>query len=242
MPETKRIHRRLFKAIAFLALTGLVMALLVYSPLFVLREVKVQGNTYLSVDDVCQIGKIYSGEPLFKLQTDEVTRNLLRDLRIEDATVKRSFPSALDVQVKERMPVVTVACDYGYLDLDRRGKVIDSYRTLKNMPIPMVTGITMHDMYIGDDNEDEQIAKVLFFLEQLDSESLNQISEISLADPEHIVAYTTASVQVRLGKLERLEDKAELTKDFLRDLRENQPNIEYVDFNYKSPFVKMKQQ
>ena len=30
-------------------------------------------------------------------------------------------------EIKERTPVATVACDYGYLDLDRQGKVIGSY-------------------------------------------------------------------------------------------------------------------
>ena len=41
--------------------------------------------------------------------------------------------------------------------------------------------------------------------------------------------------------LERLEEKAKLTQTFLDDLRENPHPIEYVDFSYESPFIKLRQ-
>ena len=137
------------------------------------------------------------------------------------------------------MPVATLACEYGYLDIDRQGKVIDSYRTLKNMPIPMVTGVQVRDLYIGDDIQDGMVKDILYFLQQLDEASLNQISEVAITGPNYIVAYTTKSIPIRLGTLERLEEKARLTEDFLRDLSSNPHVVEYVDFNYTTPFIKL---
>ena len=60
---------------------------------------------------------------------------------------------------------------------------------------------------------------------------------------DYVVAYTNTSkaVQIRLGKLERLEEKARLTEDFLQDLELNPHRVEYVDFNYTAPFIKLAQ-
>ncbi|MBR2214194.1 MAG: FtsQ-type POTRA domain-containing protein [Selenomonadaceae bacterium] len=234
----RRSPHRLLKGLLFLVIGTALVGVLVYSPLFTLQGLKVTGQTYLTERELMEIAGVSKGEPLFQLDTIEVTRRLLRDLRIESATVHRVLPDALEFNIKERTPVATVACDYGYLDLDRQGKIIDGYKTLKNMPIPMITGITLHDVYIGDDNTDPTVKGIIYFLEQLDEVSLNQISEVAIIRADYIVAYTTTAVQIRLGALERLEDKAKLTQEFLGNLARDPRPVEFVDFSYTAPFIK----
>ena len=239
----RRSGKRLLKGILFLAVTSVIIGIFVYIPFFTLRDVKLIGATYITKDDIVKIANIYFGEPLFQLETDEVSKRLLNDLRIEEVTVKRDLPHTLEVTIKERKPVATIVCDYGYLDLDRSGKVIDSYKNLKTMPIPMITGAVVKDLYIGDDVQDEMVKKILYFLQQMNEASLNKLSEIAVVGPDYVVAYTTTAkaVQIRIGKLERLEEKAHLTEDFLQDLELNPHPVEYVDFNYTAPFIKLAQ-
>ena len=241
--STKKRSRHLSKGMIFLIVTAMIIGIFVYIPLFTLREIKLVGAAYLTSDDIIKIGNIYIGEPLFQLETDEVTKRLQQDLRIEEVRVKRSLPSTLEVEVKERKPLATIVCDYGYLDIDRNGKVLDSYKSLKEMPIPMITGALMKDLYIGDDVTDELVKKILSFLQQLSETSLNKLSEVAVIDADYIVAYTNTAqaVQIRIGKLERLEEKARLTEDFLQDLELNPHKVEYVDFNYTAPFIKLAQ-
>lgn len=239
--EQKRSPRRLWNGILLMLVTAAVLGIVVYSPIFTLRDIRVEGTTYLTKEDIMRIAGLYRGEPLFQLQTDVVMRRLMQDLRVEEAVVRRSLPDKLDMIIKERKPVAIVACEYGYLDLDRQGKVIDGYRSLKAMAIPLITGITLHDVYIGDDVADPTVKSILYFLQQIDEESLNQISEISIQSPDYLIAYTTHSVQIRLGRMERLEEKAELTMNFLQDLKTSPHAIEYVDFNYTAPYIKLAQ-
>ena len=239
----RRSTKRLTRGMLFLLITATIIGIFVYIPFFTLREIKLVGASYLTRDDIIKIGNLYLGEPLFQLETDDVTKRLLQDLRIEEAKVKRELPFTLEVEIKERRPLATVVCDYGYLDLDRNGKVLDSYKTLKIMPIPMITGTSVQDLYIGDDVTDELVKKILFFLQQLNETSLNKLSEVAIIDADYIVAYTNTAkaVQIRIGKLERLEEKARLTEDFLQDLELNPHKVEYVDFNYTAPFIKLAQ-
>lgn len=237
----RRSLGRLFRGLVFLVVSAMVLGFFVYVPFFTLSEIKLIGAKYLTAEDVMKIGDIYMGEPLFQLETDVVQSRLSKDLRIEEVSVRRHLPHTLEVKIKERRPLATVVCDYGYLDLDRNGTIIDSYKSLKTMQIPMITGAAVRDLYIGDAVEDETIKKILDFLQRLNEETLNRLSEIAIVEADYIVMYsaTERPVQIRIGKMERLDEKARLTEDFLRDLETNPHPVEYVDFNYTAPFIKL---
>ena len=236
----RRRFGRVFKGLVFLIVSATVLGFFVYVPFFTLSEIKLIGAKYLTEEDIIKVGNIYMGEQLFRLETDMVQSRLAKDLRIEEVSVRRRLPHTLEVTIKERRPLATVLCDYGYLDLDRNGVIIDSYKSLKTMQIPMITGATVRDLYIGDAVDDETVKKILDFLERLNEETLNQLSEIAIKDADYIILYsaTDKPVQIRIGKFERLDEKARLTEDFLRDLETNPYQIEYVDFNYTTPIIK----
>lgn len=237
----RRSFGRFFRGLIFLVVSAAVLGFFVYVPFFTLSEIKLVGAKYITQEDIMKIGNIYMGEQLFRLETDVVQSRLSKDLRIEEVTVRRRLPHTLEVKIKEREPLAIIQCDYGYLDLDHGGIVLDSYKTLKDMQIPMITGAEIRDLYIGDEVQDEQVKGILDFLQRLNAETLNQISEVSIAEPDYVVMYTATaqSVQIRLGKLERLDEKAHLTEDFLRDLAKNPRAVEYVDFNYTAPVIKL---
>ncbi len=237
----RRSPRRLVKGVAVLAAVAALLLIVVYSPLFVLERISVDGMTTLKEEDIWRIADIHKGEPLFRLQTDEIKHRLESDLRIEEAAVRRSLPDGLDIHIRERTLVATVAADYGYADLDRTGRIISVHKALVGQRLPLITGGKIQGKYIGDTVEDENVQQMLAFLDLLGADALNQISEITLLRPGYVVAYTTGAVQIRLGAFERIEEKATLTQGFLDDLKVNPYPVEYVDFTYTSPFIKFRQ-
>ena len=231
--------RRLLRGAFYLLCASGIIAVLVYSPLFTFQQLVVHGNVHLDENELCEIARIHYGQRLFELKTDEMTTNLLRDLRIESAVVRRQLPHKIEMDIVERIPVATVACDYGYLDFDRQGKVIASYRSLKGADIPIITGVKLRDLYIGDDNNDPQVAQAISFLARIDPADIGEISEVSLRNPDAVVAYTKTALPIRLGQLTGIPDKAALTQDFLRDQKTTRHTVEYVDFSYDAPFIKL---
>ena len=231
--------RRVLKAALYLLCASGVIAALVYSPLFTFQQLVVRGNVHLDTDELCEIARIQYGQRLFELKTDTMTANLLHDLRIESAVVRRQLPNKIEMDIVERIPVATVACDYGYLDFDRQGKVIASYRSLKGADIPIITGVKLRDLYIGDDNDNAQVAKVITFLGKIDPADIGQISEVNITVPSAVVAYTKTGLPIRLGQLDGIPDKAGLTQDFLQDQKTTRHTVEFVDFSYDAPFIKL---
>ena len=231
--------RRILRGAFYLLCASGIIAVLVYSPLFTFQQLVVHGNVHLDENELCENPRIHYGQRLFELKTDEMTTNLLRDLRIESAVVRRQLPHKIEMDIVERIPVATVACDYGYLDFDRQGKVIASYRSLKGADIPIITGVKLRDLYIGDDNNDPQVAQAISFLARIDPADIGEISEVSLRNPDAVVAYTKTALPIRLGQLTGIPDKAALTQDFLRDQKTTRHTVEYVDFSYDAPFIKL---
>ena len=105
--------RRILRGTFYLLCASGIIAVLVYSPLFTFQQLVVHGNVHLDENELCEIARIHYGQRLFELKTDEMTTNLLRDLRIESAVVRRQLPHKIEMDIVERIPVATVACDYG---------------------------------------------------------------------------------------------------------------------------------
>ena len=191
-------------------------------------------------EDVIRIAGVRTGENLFQLQTDEIRRNLEKDLRIDQALVQRSFPSQLNIEINERVPLAFVKCEYGYLEAGKDGIVLDAHRTLRQMPVPMISGASVADLFVGDVIEDENIRKVLSFLSMLEDSSIQSLSEINIANPQDVLLYA-GSVQIRLGSLEQLPDKVDVTISVLKELQQTKHPIEYVDARYDVYSVRLRQ-
>lgn len=237
-------HKMISQSSVAVILTGLVVVLGVlacaFSPIFVLRNINVSGCRYVQPEEVIRIAGVRTGENLFQLQTDEIRRTLEKDLRIEQAMVQRSFPSQLNIEISERVPVALIRCDYGYLEAGKDGIVLDAHRTLRQMPVPIISGASAADLFVGDRIENENILKVLSFLSMLEDDSIQSLSEISVANPQDVLVYA-GSVQIRLGALAQLLDKVDVTASVLKELKQTKHPIEYVDARYDVYSVRLRQ-
>lgn len=210
------------------------------SPAFSVGNVVITGNVYMNEKEIFQIAQIPDKINIFRLNSSEIQNKLYKDLRIEQAKVTRKFPSTITIEVVERTPAAYVACDYGFLEVDKTGTVLAAFKTLKEIKVPMITGVTLRNLYVGDKVVDKTFMAVVEYLTTMDESILNQLSEVNIANANQIVVYTTNAMQIRLGNTERIKEKAKLTQEFLQDEKASKLSIEYVDFNFVSPFIKLK--
>ena len=87
----------------------------------------------------------------------------------------------------------------------------------------------------------EPLLKFLPVLEQMDSETVQLISEVNLAQPEMIKVVSIDGVEIRAGNLEHLQTNLDVLKQVLnlRLKRIGAQPAEYVDMSFKgSPVVK----
>jgi len=225
-----------------LVLVVLIAGLLfIKSSYFTVGSVIVEGNKYVSIEDVYRIADIPESINIFSLNTANIKMRLMSDLRIAETDVSRRFPGTIVISIKERKPMAYVASSYGFLELDKQGVVLAAFKNLKQINVPMITGIRLENEYVSDKIENAVIKNIVTYLSLLDEVTLNQLSEVNLKSSEQIMAYTVNSVHIRLGNSDRLPDKAKLTNEILHELGDKKKLVEYIDLNYVPPVIKFKQ-
>lgn len=178
-----------------------------------------------------------------EIEAHESAQRLMKDLRIEQAVVRRDFPNGIMIDVEEPRPIAMIACEYGFLDLDRRGVVVNAHRQMEGKKIPLLTGTTLRDCFIGDSVEQPLVDSTLMYLSYIRPDRLADITEVSLHDPEAVVARTVNSVEIVIGDLEpeRLEEKAMYTQDFLVELQTTVHPMRKLDVRFAQPVVILRQ-
>ena len=118
--------------------------------------------------------------------------------------------------------------------------MLDAHRTLRDMPVPMISGAGVADLFVGDVVDDEQVGKVLSFLDAVGENTVKSLSEINITNPEDVMLYA-GSVQIRLGALDRLDSKIEVTKSVISELQQTKHPIAYVDARFDVYSVRLRQ-
>ena len=246
--EIKYLHKDKYPMSQFgfvgimLVLIMLIAGLLfIKSSYFSVGSVIVEGNKYVSVEEVYRIANIPESINIFNLNTSNIKTRLMHDLRIAETDVSRRFPGTIVIQIKERKPVAYIASNYGFLELDQQGVVLAVYKNIKQINVPMITGIRLDNQYVGDTIGNVVIKNIVQYLSMLDEVTLNQFSEVNLRSSEQIIVYTVNSMHLRLGASDGLPGKANLTNEILHELNGKKIQAEYIDLNFAAPVIKFKQ-
>lgn len=234
-----RLHRS-FILLLLAFMTMIAAFLFINSPFFQVSNVVVIGNKYTPAEDVIDTAGISVNSNIFRINTADAAKKLRHDLRFVQASVTRRFPATVVISVTERQPLAYIAAGYGFAEIDQHGVVLAAYKNIKQMGVPMITGIRLDNAYVGDRVPDGVFSPILQYLAALPPEILAGLSEVNVQDKRNITAVTTNGVTIRLGDSTSLLDKASLTRDILADLAQNTTAIEYVDLSFSPPVIKFR--
>lgn len=123
----RRLRWRLYPPLILLALAGLAVWLLLYSPFLDLNEVRISGLGQTDPSRISEITDQLLGDPLLTANIDDA-RDLIAELPwVQDVEISRSWRNGrLDISVIERTPVAVVLSDAGYDLVDIEGKILDT--------------------------------------------------------------------------------------------------------------------
>ncbi len=237
----RKVSARTLAVMLVVLAAAIAAFLFVNSAYFTVGDIVVDGNKYITREDIFGIAGIPSEINIFRLNTGTIQKRLLRDLRIDAAEVTRQLPATIVISVSERQPVAWVACSYGFVQLDKQGIVMTAVKNIKKLDVPLITGVRLGTIYIGDTASLPAAKNVLAYLADLDEATLGKLSEVNIKTNGDLVAYTLQAVTIRLGQPDRLPDKAKLTREILENIGDKKAVIEYIDLNYASPYIKFKQ-
>lgn len=184
------------------------------SDLLRVREIRFEGNSRASADELAEISPAHVGDHLLSCDTAAVEAALRRHPWIASVEVRRRLPPALEVRVVERRAAALVDLAGLYL-VDERGEVFKRAAPGDGLDLPLLTGVSRED-WIDRRNEVEPlVAGALALVDRWAERGLDgrlPISEIHV-DAEYGTTLFAGDdgLEVRLGhgaisdKLARLE-------------------------------------
>lgn len=209
-------------------------ALLLAASFLSVDDIVVRGQVQLSEGEVLALVAELRGENILTLDLERYRQRLLASPWLRDGTLRRILPSRVEVHVHERRPVALARLDERLYLVDEYGTIIDEHGPrFASFDLPIVDGLATNA--VGRPTVDAgRMALATRLLWQLATrpEVLDSISEIDVADPyDAVVLLNDDPALLHLGGddfLTRLRKYAELGST----LREQVPNIDYVDLRF----------
>lgn len=202
-------------------------------------EIKPQLST-LTRADVLLILNVKEPINILALDRASMQRHLVRDLRVKNVNINYAFPLKMVVNIEENAPLVCLVSNYAFFEVDENNTVLKVSRGITNPHIPILTGVAVESSFVGDKIQSMPAQNVIGFLKGLDEQSRAIISEISLKN--NIVEILTLNrLKIVLGVPETVADKASDFNIVMKQIKEQNIAVEYVNLSYERPFIKVKQ-
>lgn len=189
---TRRARRRRIgwlTALGVLGLTGILIAVAVFSPILALREIRILGTSRLDPVVLTEAVSGQLGTPLALLDEDRLRRELGEFTTIRSYSTELVPPGTLVITVVERTPLGLVATPSGFDVVDAAGVVLES-AAARPAGVPLLA--------LDDDGvEGRGFAAMAEVLVALPPDVLAQVDSIT-ARTRDDVTFTLASTQQRV--------------------------------------------
>lgn len=188
MSSTGDRPRTAWKA-AFFAVAAVAIVVgagwaLLGSRFLVVRSVHVTiSGRLVSRGQVVSAADVPAGLPLIRVNTGAVARRVERIPQVQSATVSKSWPNALVIRVRSRIPVFVVASGPGYAVIDRFGVRL---RQVAHRPAGLPL-LTLGPQAVGG----PAVSAAATVLRELPHQVARRVREVTAAD--------ASDVSVRLG-------------------------------------------
>lgn len=136
----KKIRRnRIIKytVIIIAIFAAIIVAML--SPLFNIKNIKVEGIEKLSESQIISLSEIVLGENTFKINKGKVIKSIKQNPYIESVSIKRKLPSELEITIKERVTTFLIEYAGSYLYINNQGYILEI--STEKLEMPIIQGI-----------------------------------------------------------------------------------------------------
>ncbi|MCD8316191.1 MAG: FtsQ-type POTRA domain-containing protein [Eggerthellaceae bacterium] len=209
---------------------------LYFSPLFKIDTVQVNGSEHLTTADMQGLLSLSSGATLLNVDTNAIKNSVERDAWVEEASVERTFPSTLTIDITERQIAAVVE-----IISDTQGNVQDwaiASDGMWLMSIPdrdsdlgrsisqaiyddvdnslLITDVAFGLVpEVGTYCTDDNVNNALSIINGLSPTLSDEISEVSATDAESTLLILKSGVEISFGSAEDIEDKEKVCLEIL---------------------------
>jgi cell division protein FtsQ len=230
-----QVGRVLVVVLALAGLGAFASTRVVGARILAVDDVTVRGNQRLTLAEIEALIGDVRGESLLLVDLGRFRAKLLDSRWVADVTVRRVFPSVVDVRIVEREPVAVARLGQVLYLIDETGVIIDQYGPqYKDFDLPIVDGLAAPKTVDGPPVDPGRARLTAQFLRSLAPrpELIRALSQVDMSTEGNVVVLLGDDpTYLHLGDemfLERIQTYLELTPA----LADREQPIDYVDLRF----------
>ncbi len=221
--EREKKKRKLFSIFFFILLIFCALIIFCKTPLFDIKEVKVEGNFLVSEEDIIKICGMEEGNNIFDRISYFGEKKIESLPYISEAKIIKKLPSHVTIRVAEEKEAYGLCFEEKYILLDKNGKSIRE--SLGNENLPVIKGARKGEFNMGEmvklKTEDET-ETFLRTIECVNYYSFYNLTEIDLSNKHSIVLKTEGPLTIKIGSL-GTEDELSYKMAYIKEVINNLP-------------------
>jgi cell division protein FtsQ len=186
-------------AVLVLALAGTSVWLVFFSSVVTVRDVSVDGNQMVTAARVEAVAKAPIGRPLARVDLAAIQARVETIPAVKSASISRSWPHTIAIEVTERTPVAVVDRGAGLQAVDEDGVLFGSYpRQPDDLPLVQTAA----------DVKSEALAEAARVVSSLRPDIAAKVDRVDVASVDRIRLLLTGGRTVMWGSSEDSAQKA----------------------------------
>lgn len=178
-----------------------------FSSVLEARDVEVVGNSTLTSARVEKVARTPLGGPLVSVDLDAIEQRVEAIASVRSASVSRSWPHTIRIDVVERVPVAVVSRGVGLQAVDADGYLFGSYASEpKNLPV----------IRTAPDVRREALAEAAAVIRSLRADLAAKVRHVDVQTIDQIVLRLKDGRRVMWGSADDAAQKAEVLEALLR--------------------------
>ncbi len=220
----KNNRKKKFGLLIFLMILSIsiISIIITDADFFSISNIIVKGNSVLDKESIITASGISKGDNLFKISIKNIKKNLRLIPYIKTVQIKRKLPKTLLISVKEREENFAIYYLGSYIYIDDEGRVLNVLINKKNKDIPIVKGLQISDVNIGEIlslKESITIKDILKLINVSKEEKVyNKILFISVDSNLNAIIQFNSGIDVAFGNLNDIKYKMRLINEILSDI------------------------
>lgn len=211
----KKKRQTVFRLVKWTSLVLIIIGAIIFtimSPIFNVKNIKVEGNSYLSEEQVISLSRIEIENNMFKYNKKEIIKNIKENAYIENVEVKRSIPDTIEIKIIERKTSFMIQFANAYAYINNQGYILEISN--KALEYPILTGFStpVEELQEGKRLNKEDLKKLSDVLEIMESATSNEIAslitEINIENSDnYVLELKSKNKVVNLGDTSNLSTK-----------------------------------
>jgi cell division protein FtsQ len=210
------IHRVIGKIKYILIVLALIIGaiIVIYSPMFNIKSIEVEGNERLSKDKIIEISGLKNDVNMFKYTKIQIVNSLTKNAYIESVEVTRKLPGTIGIKVTERHPTYMLQFADSFVYINNQGYILEISNERIDTPIIVGFKTDLNNIKPGNrvDIEDlkqlNMVIKIIGICE--DNDITGVVTKVDVSNPKNYTLILEGQ-----GKTVYLGDGNELTSRIL---------------------------